>query len=397
MRILLLSSEFPPYSGGISTYAVEMAHAAHQLGAQVRVAAPDFGNDLTKSDLAYPFRVERFSGGLHTVKDVPEKCLLVKRLLKNSEYDLIHAIDWPFFVPVSLFSGTTKRLYTIHGSDVNDMASSYKPFVIRLLRLFSGPVEIVANSEFTKNLFIEKFGYVGRTKVRHELLGVSEYWKERTIPSSSDRVSLGLPDEKFIIVTVARLTPRKNQLGVIEALKLLSAEDRLKVCYAIVGPEYDSLYTKAIKAAIEGAGLDVRLLGRVGNDDLRRIYACSDLFCLVGKPIPNGPVEGFGLVFLEAGAQGLPSLAGDIGGVREVMLDGYNGMLIPPDDPSLVANAIAGLIHSPAKLEKLRLGARQRASDLSWLRCAAETYRLPISEISNRSRPDDRPAVSMNG
>lgn len=379
MRILALTSEFPPYRGGIATYALEMARAAQELGADVTIAAPDFGKYLTTSDLGYPFRIVRFRGNLHRMSEVPAKSVLVKKMLRESRYDLIHAMDWPFFLPAALWGRQTKRLYTVHGSDVVDMGKCYKRLAIKYFKLFSGNYEVVSNSSFTKNLFLKTFPDVDETKIRCELLGVSKFWTEDVPVVPSERNRLGLPDNKFVIVTVARLTPRKNQLGIIDALNCLPEAQRKNVCYAIVGPAYDSGYAKIVRRAITATDLDVRLLGEIGNEKLRRVYASSDLFCLVGKTVPGGQVEGFGLVFLEAGGQGLPALAGNIGGVREAVLDNNSGILIPVDNPAALVDALSNLMNHPDKLRALRAGARRRAIELSWHRCAAATYGLKFA------------------
>jgi len=121
---------------------------------------------------------------------------------------------------------------------------------------------------------------------------------------------------------------------------------------------------------------EIRYFGELNIDQLRRMNRVSDLFCLVGKPIPNGPVEGFGLVFLEAGSQGLPSLAGDIGGVSEAVLNGVTGLLVPVNDPKSVATAVERIVARPEILAELKTGAKRRARELSWRGCAAATYGL---------------------
>ena len=335
MKILALSSEFPPYRGGIGTYAFEMAQAAHQLGAAVTVVAPDYGDERLSVDQNGGFPVLRYRGGPHSFRDLPSKLTLVRRLLSQDRYDVVHAMDWPFFLPVALCAKPPqRRIHTLHGSDIIEMTAPLKRAAIRLSGLFAGSCEVVANSAFTRRLFLAEFPSVDPARVRFEHLGVSGFWSGA---ESAERRALGLPDDKFVLLTVARLTPRKGQLEVIEALRLLPPQIRARVCYAIVGPGYDEAYLRAVKAQIAEAGCDVRYFGERSNEEVRRLYKASDLFCLVGKPIPNGPIEGFGLVFLEAAAQGLPSLAGDIGGVSEVVLDGVTGVVVPVEHPTAVA------------------------------------------------------------
>ena len=81
MNILLLTSEFAPANGGIGTYAREIASATTDLGARVTVIAPDYVQDNAAADSALRFEVRRFPGGLHSMRDIPAKIRLVRRLL----------------------------------------------------------------------------------------------------------------------------------------------------------------------------------------------------------------------------------------------------------------------------------------------------------------------------
>src|SRR5262245_42833028 len=101
-NILLLTSEFAPAMGGIGTYAREIAAAASRLGAEVTVMAPDYGQQTDDDDRSLPFEVVRFRGGLHSMRDLPRKIMLARRGVRARRYDVIHAADWPFFIPVAL-------------------------------------------------------------------------------------------------------------------------------------------------------------------------------------------------------------------------------------------------------------------------------------------------------
>jgi glycosyltransferase involved in cell wall biosynthesis len=376
-RILALSSEFPPFRGGIGRYALEVVRAAQELGADVTMVAPNYGNDHSADDRLLPFRVTRYAGGPHTLRDFPAKFALLGKMLSDGRYDIVHAMDWPFFLPAALRARhIEKRLYTIHGSDVIDMSAPHKRLAIRLSNMFSGRCEVLANSSFTWKLFLDAFPHVDPIRVRYVLLGVGDYWTAPADVTPESRDEFGLPMDKFLLLTVARVTPRKGQLGVIRALARLPERLHQRVCYAIVGPTIDKSYLKELENEISEINFEVRLLGELQDSDLRRIYALSDLFCLVGQPIPNGPVEGFGLVFLEAGAQGLPSIAGDFGGVKDAVTNNESGVLVPTGDPDALSAAISELLESPERLRRLADGARRRASDLSWRRCAAATYGL---------------------
>src|ERR1700761_9179396 len=99
VSILLLTSEFAPVTGGIGTYAREIASAASALRADVTVVAPDYVRDTAALDCSLPFEVRRFRGGLHSMKDLLSKILLARSVVGAERYDVVHAADWPFFIP----------------------------------------------------------------------------------------------------------------------------------------------------------------------------------------------------------------------------------------------------------------------------------------------------------
>ena len=132
LNILLLTSEFAPAMGGIGTYASEIAAAASRLGAKVTVVAPDYAQ-RTHDDRSLPFEVIRFSGGLHSMRDMPRKIMLARRGVRSDRYDVVHAADWPFFIPVALSRWRTpaRVLMTVHGTEINETQSPLKRAAIR--------------------------------------------------------------------------------------------------------------------------------------------------------------------------------------------------------------------------------------------------------------------------
>jgi phosphatidylinositol alpha-1,6-mannosyltransferase len=380
MRILILTSEYLPVIGGIGTYAREMATAAADLSAEVTVVAPDYGHGA--DDQLSPFKVIRFSGGRHRARNMFAKIRLVRWLLSNQQYDIVHAVDWPFFVPLKLAKRRNKAkcLITLHGTEINELAGSYKRPIVRLLKLFDGWAKVLTNSEFTRQLLLKCFDVRSAENVVAEPLGVSSFWGDATRPREQTRAELGIPQDAIVLVTVGRLTERKGQLTVINALRLLPPDIGRHCCYLVVGPTYDAVFTDSILKAKVSSGLDIRILGEMPDGLVRDIYAASDIFCLVGGPDKSGRVEGFGLVLLEAGAQGVPAIASATGGVPEVVRDGVSGILVPAVDSTKTSEAISALFLKPRWRMKLGTGARMLARDLTWQRCAAATYGLPKLE-----------------
>ena len=121
MKILILSSEFHPFCGGIATYAMEMAKAASEAGHRVTVVAADYG---ANSQETFPFRIIRYRGGQHSARDLPRKIALVRRLMwEEPDFDIVHAVDWPFHIPLALspYRGSTRCILSFHGTETTFM------------------------------------------------------------------------------------------------------------------------------------------------------------------------------------------------------------------------------------------------------------------------------------
>ena len=176
---------------------------------------------------------------------------------------------------------------------------------------------------------------------------------------------------------------RINAIGRIEAVacqRIVGAQftwhPGKKPSGAHVGKETDPAHARALRAQAAATGVPVVFTGGISAADLRTLYADAAVFCLPGEPHPH-KVEGFGLVFLEAAAQGTPALASRVDAIPEVVLDGRTGVLVPPRDPAAYAAALAALLAEPARLQALGQAARLRARKFTWQRCAELTYGPP--------------------
>jgi phosphatidyl-myo-inositol dimannoside synthase len=377
MRILMLTSEFSPAAGGIATYARELAAAAGQLGAEVTVVAPDYSCiNVLVDDLSLPFIVRRFPGGLHSARDAPRKIRLARDVIASADYDVIHAADWPFFIPVALSRRHTRArlLMTVHGTEINEMQTAVKRLAVHATGVFGARTEVVANSGYTRSLLLEHFA-VPNERVRAIPLGVSQFWFGNSAHRQVVRQRLGVADDAIVMATVARLTRRKGHLVTLAALMRLPANLRKQLIWLVVGPDGESEYVGEFRNAAKNSGCDVRFLGLLPDEAIRDIHAAADFFCLTGLTDAAGRVEGFGLVYLEAGACGLPSVATAVGGVPEAVIAGKTGLLVDPTTEDIEA-AIAYLIENPAARATLGATAREHARYLSWRRCAGRTYGL---------------------
>ncbi len=184
-------------------------------------------------------------------------------------------------------------------------------------------------------------------------------------PSADPAVLAALDDgrEPYTVLCVARQYPRKRIVDLIDAFAMVSArEPRARLVVIGDGPEHAPL-----KERVQTLGLveSVNLLGALADDaEVRAWYGRASVFCLPSEQ------EGFGIVFLEAMASGLPVVSTTAAAIPEVVPDGEVGLLVPPRDPAALATALLRLLQAPDLRARLRDAGRDHARRYGWDRVA---------------------------
>lgn len=179
------------------------------------------------------------------------------------------------------------------------------------------------------------------------------------------RAELGLPADARLVVGVSRLVPRKGFDTAIRAVAELRRRHPARyddVHLAIAGHGRDADRLERLATEL---GCPVTFLGRVANDALPRLYGCADLFTMLCRNRWGGlEQEGFGIVFVEAAACGVPQVAGRSGGAAEAVVDDVTGRVVEASGARAVtaaADAFAELLDDPARREAMGAAARRRA------------------------------------
>lgn len=182
------------------------------------------------------------------------------------------------------------------------------------------------------------------------------------------------------ILSVARQYPRKDTRTLIRALPRVAAEIpdvRLRVIGG--GPELPAL---RVLAAELGVAARIRFDGEVpDDDDVRRAFFLADVFCLPSRQ------EGFGIVFLEAMAAGLPVVAAEAGAVPEVVRDGREALLVPPGDADALAAALIRLLRDGALRRRLGESGRERVRAFELGRVTGEFVQRLRTLSGDAARP----------
>ncbi|MFC1585529.1 glycosyltransferase family 4 protein [Fibrobacterota bacterium] len=365
-RILFVTRNFPPAHGGIETMAWQVLVRALESRKE-RFIVLHFGQEKNHGLPEKLYRYHHFpAGGVMSTFFfsswlVPLFALLYRpRLIINMQVTTglgSCLYGWMFRVP-----------YFVIGLGLELMPSDNLPFNLIRKIILTGARKVLSISNFTDSLAAE----YGVAPERRKILTPGAD-PERFKPLSHHRAKLcdgRVTGDDFLCLSVSRLIPRKGIDTVISAVaEIIKSEKNLKYIIAGSGPD-----TRRLKNLVKEKDLmnHVFFLGRQTEDKLPYLYSAADLFVLPCRSTKKPPeVEGFGLVFLEAGACGTPSVGSRSGGIPDAVKDGETGFLIEPDDTAAVIEKILVLKHDPSLLAEMGSRARRRVVDeLNWQKVA---------------------------
>jgi phosphatidylinositol alpha-1,6-mannosyltransferase len=185
------------------------------------------------------------------------------------------------------------------------------------------------------------------------------------------------------VVTVARLDQRYKGMDVLlRAMPLVHAKvPQAKLRVVGDGPRRGA-YERLADAV--GASAYVSFLGQLPDQQRNAVLANAAVFAMPSRLPPDGGGEGFGIVYLEAAARNVPSVAGDVAGARDAVVDGESGLLVDPTDHVAVADALAELLSDPSRRRALGRAAAERARQHAWPTVAAKVEELLMKVAERR-------------
>jgi phosphatidyl-myo-inositol dimannoside synthase len=185
------------------------------------------------------------------------------------------------------------------------------------------------------------------------------------------RAKWGIGDAPLLL-TVARVIPHKGQDVVLKSLATLR-EEFPALRYAIVGVGPDEQRLRSLAAELKVADRTI-FAGALTDDEIAEAYATATIYVGLSRVEDVIFAEGFGISFVEAAASGLPSVAGDSGGVRSAVREGISGIIVPPRDARMVSRAIQDLLNNADARRKMGEAARSLVeSYYNWDRVARDT------------------------
>ena len=312
--------------------------------------------------------------------------MYLKLLLKSISLMLTQRIDAVHagrVLPEGLVGWCVARLFRkpiviyAHGEEITTWRQSGK--FRAMCFAYRHADQVIANSEFTK----DELQKIGVSEQRITLInpGVDIARFAPGLPCDDLRAQAGCAAPDKLLLSVGRLSRRKGFDQVIRCLPGLLPEFP-NLQYALIGIGEDQAYLEA-QARECGVEAHVHLLGHVSVADLPRWYNAADVFVLPNREI-DGDTEGFGMVFVEASACGVPVVAGQAGGTASSVNEGVSGYRVDGNSLEDVTNTLRHLLKDRPLAKRMGEQGRAWAADnFSWERVASRTMAL---------RLDTRPA-----
>jgi phosphatidylinositol alpha-1,6-mannosyltransferase len=377
VRHLFVTQDYGPDLGGMARRHVEICRRLSPDPVTVStVAASDAG--AFDSGEPYPIHRQRF--GFARANRTANRIRWARDLSGMAgDFDVIHAGNIRASGYAAWWAARRARipyLVYVNGGDLLREKRKAKSLTRRLgaRRIFSSAAGIVATSRWVADLSADVMRSVGvRTPppIRAFDLGTDPAWFYPRADNGVLRARWNVGSAPLII-TVARLVPHKGQDMGIRALARLRPEfPELRYVLVGEGPEEQRLRELATSL---GVGDRVVFAGVLDDLELPDAYSTATVYLGASRIEREIDVEGFGISFIEAAACGLPSVAGDSGGVRSAVRDGETGLLVSPVDVGAIAGALELLLRD----ESLRtdMGAAGRAAvetHYNWDRVASDT------------------------
>jgi len=370
-RLLILTTEFPPLPGGIGVVSYYLAKEAIKQGFPETVVLATKASGYKEFDEREDdLRILRAGwDALRYLKAIP-LWVNLKKIINTHKPEAIIATSWLYGGSLAYLMRGNGPPYFVFAHGLEISRYQRKPFVRNWMKkVFAGGELTFAVSNYTASLLYSL--NLPREKVLVIGNGVDIHRFKPMDASDVVKKMYNLNGKK-VLLTVGRLIPRKGQEIVIRAIPLIKRKIP-NITYLIVGegPERKKLLKLIEELGVEA---EVKLVGRVSDGLLPLYYNACDIFLMVNQVVNEVDFEGFGLVFLEAGACGKPVIASRYGGVEDAVIDGVNGVLLPEADVGKVAEAVIGLLENPEFARKLGEGGRRIALASSWEKVGEKVF-----------------------
>jgi len=377
MKLALVSPYDFAYPGGVTEHVAHLAEQFRRRDHEVHIIAPssDEDDEPAATGDALVHRIGRVvsipaNGSVARITLSLRAYLQTKRLLQAENFDLIHLHEpmMPALPLTVLRHSNTTNIGTFHAFRQTPLAYFYgKPIVQPFFRKLHGHITVsTAARDFVGEYFPADYAVIPNG------IDFDRFFEPRPpLPELAD----GRPTVLF----VGRLEKRKGLRFLLRAWPRV-LEQVPDARLVVVGRGRPLEGYRRFAARQGWSPTDVVFAGYVSSEDLPRYYQSADVFCA-----PNTGQESFGIVLLEAMAAGAPIVASDIAGYRDVITHGDQGLLVKPQDPEALADALNRLLTEPERRATMRVHGQATARRYDWPRIAGEVLSYYLDVLERRA------------
>jgi len=328
MKSLLLTSEYPPFKGGVANY----------YGHLVKYWPDKEGIEVINHQSHWLLAFQKLS---HSLKKNPETFVLIGQVLPYGTVAYLKYLLKPYNYGVFL-----------HGMDFTFALKRPRKKMLMLLSLSKAKKIICANS------YVASLVRDWKPELANKIIIINPGIDETSI-NRLENITPLLQDkyqtkDKITLLSLGRLVKRKGVDMVISAIASLDKEVQAKICYLVAGTGEADYYLKELAVNLN---VNVVFTGEVSDLEKWSFLNLCDIFIMPARSI-DGDFEGFGIVYLEANLYGKPVIAGLSGGVGDAVINNETGLLINPESIEEIATAIKLLVNNSE--ERLRMGKNGR-------------------------------------
>ena len=290
-----------------------------------------------------------------------------RSMMKRGEVDAVLFSAMPSAVLAAILVGTSQKTQVplaaiSHGHDVIADSSAYQWLVARVFARLDAmlPVSRATGQQCVRRglpqdrLFVTPNG-IEPDRFGDSFPGLFTARKERrqVLADAFPELAEKIGPSDLLLCSVGRQVKRKGHEWFIRNV-MPQLNSNVHLVMGGQGPESEAIGRAIVDT---GLGLRVHSLGLVAEEKLARLYSGGDLFVMPNIPV-DGDMEGFGVVMLEAGLCGMPSIASRIEGIQDVVTDGVNGHCVDALDANGFADTINLYAEAPGSLDEMSETAR---------------------------------------
>jgi len=333
---LIVTRSFPPEIGGMQNLVWGLAKSLSKYF-MIKVFA-DYQENSNTIDDAVSFTIER-TGGIKLVRKYRKAALINDFIKNNKKIKGIIADHWK---SLELIKTNSKKICLIHSKEINHEKGSFSNK--RLLKVLNNTDYVIANSEFTKNLAIEIGVYPEKVQVINPGIDIPEELDEKILRQADEIYKNKNPR----LITISRYEKRKNHDKIIMSLRNLK-QLYPDIIYLSIGKGIEE---ENIKSLVKELNLEkqVIFLKDISQNLKNALIAKSNLF-VMPSIIHKKSVEGFGISYIEAAQQGVPSIGGRDGGASDAIEHEKTGLICDGTNLEDIYNNINKLLENKKYIE----------------------------------------------